>query len=252
MSQVVLNNKAGTNFYAPATPGPGEQMLFLQGSGSAVSSLTLEKAWDPAAGFLGYFLFLSAIPPDGNLKAAEAAIRAALPSQLPSSSSFAWVQFQTNWSVDSINPLLLETSTGDVRLTTADFTTPASDPFPSIPIAAGTPVGVSLDGGFIQGFVVLYPPLQPFDGQPTSQPPLGMGINLPMTGAGVGCLRFQGLMNSTSRNRVNSIQKDQFDASLDPLDLFDASRTFLHFTGAAYILTKKNDGSFTIQPAGVG
>jgi hypothetical protein len=249
MSQVVLNNKPGTNFYAPAAPGPGELMLFLQWSGTTKSSITVEQAWDPLTGFIGYFLFLNAMPPDGNLKAVETAVRAALPEELPSSSCFAWVTFQTNWSVSGINPLLLQTTRGVDWTTTADFATPPSPPFPSIPIDTGTPVGVSHDGqGFIDGFVVLYPP------QPTSEPPTGEGINLPITGSGVGCFRFQGLMNANSQVRTeaaaHSVLKEQVEVSLDPLNLFDTSRTFIRFTGEAFVLTEASNGTFSILPAG--
>ncbi len=251
---VFLNHQAGTSLYLPVAPGQGERMAFLQWAGTPAPQVTLDTIWDPASGRVGYLLFLSALPADqGEFQAAEAALRAALPKPARAATSLAWVAFAANWSVESVNPLLLGDAGAGMRTAIGDFTAPGVvSLFPSVTVLAGTLVTPVADAeGAMGGAAILYPPLAAFDGQPASQRPSGAGIAVPLAGAGVGCLQFQGLMDSQTRpSKAKAVAKDLFEASLDPLAPFDISRTYLKFTGQSFLLSrvKQASGPFDIQP----
>lgn len=250
MAAVVLNNKADTSLYAPAAPGPGEQMLFLQWANASPDPITLDQAWDPRGGRAGWLLFLSTLPPDSALKTVEANCRAALPPGAPTVTGLAWIALAADWSVATANVLSLAAATGADRTVELDFTAPGPSQFPDVPIPAATPVVAVVDGaGALQGANIIYPGLAAFDGQPAAQPPYGLGVSLPLTGEGVGCLRFQGLISGPNQGGGLSVVKDIYTASLDPLNAYDEARTYLVLTGASVTLSRVNPtgGPFAVQ-----
>ncbi len=251
MSGVTLDRVLPTTLYKPQVSGPGEMMLFLRWSKiSPPPSLDLEEIWSssgtPAS--VGYFVFFNQMPTAAQAVAVDKALRDALPPD-PEATGFTWVKYDPSKPVTDPQflqvqfKLALKLTTAMAPVVSDSVTVPLPPGMQSLGFAADAPVFSSTDADQeIDGFLVTYPPI------PNAQRPDGVGIALPMTGAGVGCLRFEGLVNSASHSDPSSVKKVLVNVQIDPLRPFDSTRTFQIFTGRAYLLSHDQDG-YHIAPA---
>jgi hypothetical protein len=227
---VVLTPIPSTTLYQPASRGPGENMLFLRwATASPPSSLPLEDVWADtgAPPTPGYVVFLNAVPSPGNASALEQGLRAALPA--PKTTGFVWAIFPGSPLVQT----LLKTRLDIDGKPCVDGDTPFNgrSGFPDLGFGDGALVIAARNEGFIGAFAVAYPPaLSPM-------PSLGSGVTLPMTGATVGCVQFQGLINAFGSARQTSAIKALVSVSMDPLHPLDRSRNFITYAGPEYQLT---------------
>ena len=246
--QITFEKIAGTNLYQPQSAAADEKLLFLAVlGGGAAQTITLEATWGSSTpAVIGYYLFLNELPERSGFPAFEDSLKKSLPAAPPVHSSFAWVQM-TSPDTTSVVSLLKVTLDHQIHTLTDDFVLDVPSPFSGLVISSSTPISPTLDEGFISGFVILYPAKPPFQGQPASQPPNGFGLNLPLTGEGVGCFRFEGLYNAPFPRTAASVVKDLYRVSIDPLDFFDDQRTYMTLTGMSFLLAKEGKG-FSIQP----
>lgn len=243
MSQILFEPVQNTQLFLPKNPAPDELLLFLRiGAAGPAGDLSLDQTWDKPADY-GYYLFLDRMPAD--FTAFEANVKAKLPQEPPQASSFAWVDTSSNVQI----PYLLRIGRDPqfAPWVAEDFAVLGPTGYLGLGIVFTTPIAPVKAGGFVQGFTLQYPAQPAFEGQPASQAPSGAGSSLPMTGSGVGCFRFQGLYSTSPGGDGNSVEKGLFDVSVDPLRLFDGSRSYMTPTGLRYRITKETAG-FSIAP----
>jgi hypothetical protein len=252
MSGVTLDPVGSTNLYKPQQPGPGEMMLFLRYiKVIPPQPIELEETWSqsgtPAS--VGYFVFFNQMPTPAQTPLVEVALRELLPPD-PKASGFTWVKYNptakagTNLQLIQVQfTLALKLNQSDAPSVSQDVTVPLPDGMKSLGFAAGAPAFSTVDdANKIDGFVVTYPPLA------NTQTPNDVGIALPMTGGGVGCLTFSGLISRAGNNTPSSVVKTLVDVQIDPLKPFNSTRTFQIFTGRNYLLSQDQNG-YHIAPA---
>ena len=251
MSGVTLDRVLPTTLYKPQVSGPGEMMLFLRWSTiSPPATLDLEDTWSssdtPAS--VGYFVFFNQMPNAAQAAPVDKALREALPPD-PEATGFTWVKYNPSKPVTDPQfiqvqfTIALKLNEAEAPAVSENVTVPLPVGMQGLGFAADAPVFSSTDAdNKIDGFLVTYPPL------PNAQLPTGVGISLPMTGAAVGCLRFDGLVNSAGPTGPSSVKKALVNVQIDPLRPFDATRTFQIFTGRAYLLSQDQYG-YHIAPA---
>lgn len=234
---VVLKRVGITSLYEPTSPGPGEQMRFLANT-NATETIPLEKTWAASGSppIPGYFLFLNA-PPE-NPQAFEDEIKKLLPAA-PTTSAFAWATAGASPAVQTLVKTKLNNSAPCVDGNTELLLPPGLE---TIGFADNSPVLSIVTGSFITGFVVTHPAL-------TNPQPNPQGLILPMTGAFVGCVQFQGLTSQFAEPPLDeSAVKNLVNVSIDPHNPLDVQRNYMRFTGAQYLLTQTGD-SYSISPA---
>jgi len=230
---VVLVRSGGTTFYQSQSPGPGETMLFLLwNTTSPPATIPLEQTWSssgvPAS--LGYFLFLNKIPDASVLAAFEASIRKDLAT--PAATSFAWVIYALGKPpvISTLLPVGPNASKAPVVAQDVPLALPPG--MEGLGLAQNAPVLASENADFLTGFTITYPPLA------GSDPPSAQGIDLPMTGAAVGAIRFAGLVNAGPVKVQDKALKSLVLVQIDPLRPVDPKRTFQTITGIQYTLTQ--------------
>jgi hypothetical protein len=230
----------GTNLYQPVLPGPGENMLFLRWStASPPQQLALEDTWaetGPPAN-PGYFIFLNIMPASADAGAVEQDLRKALPP--PVHTGFVWAIYTAGETPAVSVQILLSVKRNQAQAPCVDGNTT----FNTLPGAErvgfgdASPVLTTLAGGSIIGFRVGYPPAM------SAYTPRGVAVALPMTGAGVGCAQFAGLVNAFSEPAGGaSAKKTLVAVSIDPLHPLDTSRNYRTFTGQDFILASEGGG----------
>jgi hypothetical protein len=228
-SGVVLTLVPSTTLYAPTVPQPGENMLFLRWKKTdPPKSMPLEDTWANTGppDVPGYFIFLDVLPTDP--PKLEEALRKPGVLPAPDVTGFVWAVSKPQTAVRTLLRLKLDAA----RAPCVDGDTPLNGPkgFPDVGFGNGWRVIADRTTGYITGFVVTYPPVNP------AQPPAG--ITLPMTGNGVGWVRFLGLINADGAG-ASSALKTLVSASLDPLPPY---RNRIVYAGAEYMLTIEGDG----------
>jgi hypothetical protein len=244
----LLKTAPATPLYQPASPGPGENMLYLRwDTGAPPQSLTLEETWADTGppSTAGYFVFLNAVPSLQDAAALEKALRSVLPA--PVTTGFVWAIFPSK----SSSPVhtLLKTKLNASGNPCVDGDTPLTGLLGPIGVGFGdgSPVMAARKEGFITGFVVTYPPVPP------ARLPLGIGVTLPMAGGSVGCVQFQGLIDALDNSASGaSATKALVSVSMDPLHPIDPThpdRNRVTYTGAEYLLTiEGNSGRISPSP----
>jgi hypothetical protein len=239
MAGIVLQRVSSTTtLYEPQSPAPGEAMWFLLWSQTdPPSQLTLEQTWSesgpPAAP--GYFLFLNELPPSGSADKFEKKVRDLLPAT--TLAGFSWVVYTPKTEDVKVGTRVgLELDSGNRPVVDADTSITLPPGMTTLGVGKGAPVTASTTGGFVDAFVVGYPP------QWGAQSYRGGGLNLPMTGNFVGCLQFRGLVNAAEGTGGPSALKSLATVQIDPLRPFDPKRTFQTFTGVDYLLVAEGNG----------
>ena len=212
-------------------------MRFLANT-NTTELIPLEDTWaasgSPAVP--GYFLFLNAPPADPRLFEDE--IKKLLPPA-PTASAFAWATSGAAPAVQTLVKTKLNNSQPCVDGNTELSLPPGLE---SVGFADNSPVLSIATDGFVTGFVVTHPAL-------TSPQPNPQGLILPMTGAFVGCVQFQGLTSRFAGAPLDeSALKNLVNVSIDPHNPLDVLRNYMRFTGAQYVLTQSGD-SYSISPA---
>ena len=166
-------------------------------------------------------------------------MRDKLPAEPLAQSALAWVEVPS--SSDPVVRWLLRTAVSDEAVVVAEtLEIPGPPGALALVIPEASPIVTRRDGDdAIDGFVLEYPPVA------GAGPPRAIGLVLPMAGAGVGGVQFQGLLGPASG--PDCARKELFDAAIDPLRPFDGRRTYLIPTGLLFELCKTATG-FEIRP----
>jgi len=242
---VVLERVQSTSLFQPRDPGPGENLLFLRWDRTNVpASLPLEKTWANTGTptDAGYFLFLNILPPSDEVASFETEIIKMLPA--PTTSAFAWVSYVLKNKLTSIQTLLKTKLNDDDEPSVEGNTELVLLPGQKrVVFGDGSSILANLADGFIDGFVITYPPITGTQSSGT------LGVTLPFVGSLVGCVLFPGLINSLSGRRdAESARKTLVTVSIDPLHPLDPKRNFEEFTGEDFILSQDGE-TFTISRA---
>jgi hypothetical protein len=246
VNQTVLTRIAATALFKPPTQVAGGAFLFMRLNPTGVpQQLPLDDTWattgTPTA--LGYYLFLKTVPTDSDAANFESQLRSLLTGDAPTASSFVWLKYNpkgtpgANVKIQFTVPLSLDVEKRP--RVAANVVVPLPQGMPAIAFGDGTLVLPSLDGdGFLRALVCTYPSL------PGAQNPAGSGITIPLVDAGIGCLRFDGLISLPGKDggSANGATKALVNVQRDPLDPFDFSRNFTTLTGLNYFLSHDQNG----------
>jgi hypothetical protein len=242
----MLTNVPGTRLFEPPPLPDGVLVYFLGGATKPPATLRLEDAWsgDPAPGHLA---FLAAAPPRDSLERLSKAL-AALPAA--SHTDVVWAAWD-GVALGGLELLPLEATAG-AAVTTRTVSFPALAGITKLGVAESSPVeAVTGSDGALAALSIAYPPQPAHDGRPASLPPSGPGLTLPLRGAGAGCLRFRALLDAAGKAAARNVARKRLaEGSVDPLRPFDPRRTYLRLTGVLFDLTRGDDGSFSLAPAG--
>lgn len=240
--------------------------------------LTVDEAWSDQT-LRGYFLILAKEP---------AAIRvfadvvADYGFDVPEHTSFAWVDYQETPAPAKINNVyqldLKPGDTGNVVIATGTTFNFGGYGLPFMQEGVVQPVSVANSG--IQEFRFSYPLLYP-DGRPPDLPPdlpstQGVGVNVPLLGAQRYVLRSLSLIGDFSNESGQGFDigirysyskggkylsqfypifapssglQVEFQVNWDPLKPTDGSRSWMKFTGNAWMVTVTGEGQGTIEAA---
>ncbi len=246
MAEILFENITGTSLYRPLSPASNEALRFLSTKPPVgkPAPLPLEATWDGAP--IGYYLFLKKVP-DDDAKFEQAAAKALdLTADPPDHTGFAWLAWDgTNVTV--IARIVMKTASPGEPLVKTETLIPGFG-FPGVGVAAGAPVlGSKGDDGFLDSFVLAYPPQPAHDGQPASGPPWGGGVAIPMAGDYAGCVRFEALVN-TGQSSGDAVRKQVAIVSLDPTRPADSHRTRISLTGVLLDLGQLPSGALDLEP----
>ena len=252
MPQIVLTRITTTSLFKPPTQAAVGAFLFLLWDTTAVpEQLPLDETWaaSGAPPAPGYYVFLNTAPADPNAADFESQLRALLPSAAPTASSFVWVEYSpggppgTNVKILFTVPVSLDAE--ERPRVAADVVVPLPPGVIAIVFGGGTLVLPSADAqGSLQALTFTYPSL------PGAQPPTGAGVTVPLAGAGVGCLRFDGLISLPGDGGAgaDNAVKALVNVQRDPLNPFDPTRNFTTLTGRSYVLSHDQSG-YHLAPA---
>jgi hypothetical protein len=251
VSQIIFHRIAGTRLYRTTGEESNVKLLLYIPAGAPEppeGPLTLEATWSEPLRVVGYYLFPNRLPASDKYAEFEASLVAVLPKDPPTHTSFAWVKVSLESKVTAASPLLVAALLPG-PVVAEEFMLGLFPPLDNLIITRGTPIAAGTGGeGFIDRFVAEYPAQQPRPGEPPAQNPNGIGIGIPMSGDGLGCLRFEGLYNAMgATSAVDSAVKDLYKVSIDPVDLFDDTRTYMLLTGMRFLLARNAAGTFSIQ-----
>ena len=240
--------KSGHLYAAADAVGDGACLLFFLPSAAdgIPAELTADQAWDPAAGRLGTFLFLKALPGKGEWPALDEWAMATLAASSSIQTGFAWV------SLDTAGPALAAALPlgRDAGGAVAEVETSIAMPLPlsAIPIPAGLRAVPRAGADGLDGVTLLPPPLDAARGQPASGPLNGTGLVLALSGPMRGCFLFQGVYNVESLGGGGATRTlDLYDVGIDPLVPW-GGRTAMTITGVSVLLS--DDGAAVILSPG--
>ncbi|MBC7967345.1 MAG: hypothetical protein H7Z17_15625, partial [Fuerstia sp.] len=243
--------------------------------------LTIDQAWSDAA-LLGYFLILKTQPTDIRV---FAEVVAAFGFGAPKHASFVWVQYESSPpKITATYQLDLEPGEiGEhVVIATGAIFRFGNYGLPFMPRGLVQPV--STEGGGIHQFrfeyPLNYPSDRPDDVPPEIPRPSGTGVNVPLLGPQRYTLQSLALVGDFSNNSSQGLDiglryfyeqggrvasqyypifappangyQVEFQINWDPLALLDPKRSWMKFTGNAYIVTITGEGQGRIEVAANG
>ena len=179
----------------------------------------------------------------------ERQLRALLPGVAPTATSFVWVEYTpggptgTGVTIQFAVPVSLDAEKRPRVATNVIVPLPAG--VLAIAFGEGTLVLASPDAqGYLQALTFTSPTL------PGAQTPTGAGVTIPFAGAGVGCLRCDGLISLPGDvgGDADDAVKALVNVQRDPLNPFDPTRNFTTLTGQSYVLSHDRNG-FHLAPA---
>lgn len=240
--------------------------------------LTIDRAWsDPA--LRGYYLILAKEPTDIRV---FAAVVKEHDLGVPEHASFAWVQYeQFPPKFDATNKLDLKPGNDGENVVIAAGATFRFGNYglPFMEEGVVQPVGTEVDGilRFRFEYPLLYPPDRPPDLPPEIPLPEGTGVNLPLIGSQRFVLQSLALAGDFSNNSSQgwdvglryfyeqggevlsqfypifappaSGYQVEFQINWDPLAPLDPKRSWMKFTGNAYMVTITGEGQGRIEVA---
>ena len=211
-------------------PDSGEPFAFLcERPTDPPKELPLEDTWsrDGTPRYVGYHVFLEALPDVSTAKALAADLRRKLPPD-PPTTGFAWASSLPQ-PFALLGVVSMEIEGGPV--VAADAPIHVRPPMPALTIPRHL-VGQADPG--LAGWTL-------FDGG--GQP--GIGIRVPLLGTWCGDIQFQALLES----RVSGEQtvKGLADVRIDPLRLFDPDRTSVVPLGPEYRVCAGPAGTYHIS-----
>ena len=279
---ITLTHVAGTRLYqGENSADPGFLTYYV--SADEVPTVDLppildvDTAWSNAT-LRGYFLFLKEEP--SNI-VVFAGVVAEYGFDVPEHASFAWVQYQqtppkiiTTYELD-LEPGELPESVVIANATTIRFGSYAL-PF----MQAGLVQAISTEADGIQQFrfeyPLAYPSGRPHDLPPETPRPTGTGMNVPLLGPQRYALQSLSLVGDFSNDSVHGFDvglrysyrqgsKDlsqfypifalpsgyqiEFQVNWDPLAPLNPQRSWMKFTGNAYLVTITGEGTGKIEVA---
>ncbi len=247
--QVVLERLGISCLYQPVgDASDGKYVFLLWGTENPPEKVTLDETWSESgvSKKLGYHVYLKASVTSSNSTIIETILRATLPGEGPKATSIMWVSIvldpetitgMVDFSI--IVNMTFNASGFPALLEDVNITLPAN--MNRIGFGKGAPILVLRDEeGFIQSFIVTYPPI---DGAMT---PINRGILLPMIGEYIGCLQFDGLVGYESFGSGETI-KTKVKVQVDPLEPFLSSRTRIISTAEKYLLIS-DGGGYQLRP----
>jgi hypothetical protein len=250
MAEILFENITGTSLYRPLSPAPGEALRFLSTTppDKKGAPLSLDATWDGTP--IGYYLFLKKLPDDDAKFEPEAVKALDLATDPPDHTGFAWLDWDGTTVTVIAQVVMKAASPGDPLVKTDTLISVSG--FPGVGVAADAPVlGNKGNEGFLDGFVLAYPPQPAHDGQPASGPPWGGGMTIPMAGDYAGCVRFQALLNA-GQSSGNAVRKQVANVSLDPTRPRDNHRTRISLTGVLLDFGQLPSGAFYLEPVHAG
>jgi hypothetical protein len=220
-----------SRLYGPDRPDSGEAFAFLL-SGSALeppAKIPLEQTWSPdgPATYVGFHVFVDAVPSAPDAKALAEALDAKLPRE-PVTTGFAW----------AISPPHAFSLLGVVELTivdgrpavAADSAIAVRSPMPALTV----PRGLAVDGR------------EGLTGWSLTDPRgAGVGLDVTLLGRASATVRFQALRES--RVDGGHTIKRLAAVSIDPLRPFDGKRTHIRMLDREYRLSVGPPGVYHLS-----
>lgn len=227
----VLKEMGSTAVY---TPSSGEPFVFLlwKPPNGPLPTIPIDETWDTSAiaRHSGYYVYLSAAVTEASASELEEKLRAELPAL--DTTSFAWAEFVPNERFRLIGTIGLTIEGEGPVVVAADA--PLRLPPGVKPFTVPAKLAVSAQWEDNGGFVLTLPP--PVD------PAAAVGLGIALLGDRSGCITCSAALASTvvGDRSVKSFAR----VSLDPLRLFDPSRTYVAPTGDRFVLSAV-DGGYT-------
>lgn len=241
-------------------------------------TLSVDQAWSDNE-LRGYFLVLAAEPPDIRVFAEVAKDHA---FGVPAHASFAWVQYESSPpKLGAIYQLDLEPGTDPERVVIATGATFGFGGYGLPFVAKGLVQSVGTEAGGINqfsfGYPVDYPADRPPDLPPDLPPTEGAGVNVPLIGPQRYSLQSLALVGDLSNDSSSGLDvglryfyeqsgrvlsqyypifapsdpgyQIEFRINWDPLAPLNPKRSWMKFTGNAYVITVTGEGEGKIEVA---
>jgi hypothetical protein len=222
-----------TALYAP--PG-GEPWVFLLWNGAdAPTSLPLDETWadQGAPARPGWYVFLTAVPPEPAAAELETALRSALSAER----GWAWSAYAGGPDARLRGAVPLKGDGAGHPVVAADAPVALPPGVLSFGFAAGLRVAASHGAaGEMDGLVAT---------RPTPYPVPFTGVRVALAGPIAGCIFFGALLDSDVVG--NRSVKAQADVRMDPLRPFDPHRNRTSPTGTRYVLIAEGAGAYRLE-----